>query len=342
MTPLTSLQDVCIAGLATLDAPHRVLSADIGEQLAPTLVRLGLDSHTLETLTGIVARRFWDDGVQPSSVAARAGVLAMRDAHIDKSQVGLLINTSVCKDYIEPSVASLVHGLLGLSPDCQNFDVGNACLGFLDAMRIAGLMIEQRRVDYALIVNGEGSRYITEQTVQRLLAAGTNFETFRRNFAALTLGSGAVAMVLAHAGLVPRGPRLLGSVQQTASQHSRLCLGQPDEMTADPQQLLVAGLQLAGRTFSKYFTATGSSVHDIDHLVIHQISAKHTDQFIKRLQARNESVYRLYPEFGNLGPASVPTVLSKLVEEGKIARGNRVVLAGIGSGLNCAVMGVEW
>lgn len=335
-------ENVSIAGLAHIDAPHRIPSAELGQQLSPTLMRLGLHPDMLEHLSGIVARRFWDVDTQPSQVAARAGELAIQDAGIDKRQIGLIINTSVCKDYIEPSTASLVHGLLGLPPDCQNFDIGNACLAFVNAMQVAGLMIERRMIDYALIVDGEGSRFITEQTVQRLQNPGTDMQTLRDNFAALTLGSGAAAMVLGHSDLVPDGHRLVSGVTQAASQHNRLCLGQPDEMITDAHGLLVAGLELVGQTFPKFFEQTQTTVHDIDHLVIHQVSMTHTNRFIDLIEADSDKVYRVYPEYGNIGPAGIPIVLSKTVQEGNLSRGDWVVLGGIGSGLNCSVMGISW
>ena len=84
---------------------------------------------------------------------------AILNAGIDRSQLGILLNTSVCRDYIEPSVACLVHGNLGLSPECMNFDVGNACLAFLNGMEIIGNMIERGQVDYGIVVDGEGSRF---------------------------------------------------------------------------------------------------------------------------------------------------------------------------------------
>jgi acyl-CoA:acyl-CoA alkyltransferase len=190
---LRQFEKVSIQGLAYVDAPHRVTSAELSGRLSPVLQRFGLRPDLLESLTGITARRFWDPGVQPSTVAAMAGERALEQAGIGREQVGVLISTSVCKDYIEPSVASLVHHKLKLRAECLNFDLGNACLAFLDAMTVAGNMIERGQVDYALIVDGEGSRYINEVTIERLNREETTPQQFRDNFATLTLGSGAVA-----------------------------------------------------------------------------------------------------------------------------------------------------
>ena len=243
--------NVSIVGLAHVDAPHRVTSMEIGERLSPILKRLGLGPDLIESLTGIVARRFWNEGVPPSEVAALAGERVLTETKVDRSRIGVIISTSVCKDYIEPSMACLVHGALGLSPDCMNFDVGNACLAFLNGMEIAACMIERGQIEYGLVVDGESSRFAVESTIKRLLEPTANEQTFRDNFATLTLGSGGAAMLLARSALAPNGHRLLGSVTLAASEHNRLCLGQPDCMITDASALLVAGLELAKKNLGQ-------------------------------------------------------------------------------------------
>ena len=159
--------------------------------------RLGIRDDLLEEVSGIGARRFWKVGTQPSDAATLAAEKALEDAGIDREKIGVIINTSVCRDYLEPSTACIVHGNLGLSENCLNFDVGNACLAFLNGMDIAARMIERAEVEYALIVDGESSRPITEATIERLLGPDIKEEQFRAEFASLTLGSGAAAMVIA-------------------------------------------------------------------------------------------------------------------------------------------------
>lgn len=335
-------ENVSIQGLAYLDAPHRVTSAELSERLAPMSKRFGLKSDLLESLTGIVARRYWDEGVQPSEVAAQAGELALANSGVPREKIGVLISTSVCKDYIEPSVASLVHNRLGLSTECLNFDLGNACLAFLNAMTVAGNMIERGQIDHALIVDGEGSRFITEATIERLNRPETTPQQFRDNFASLTLGSGAAAMVLSRSDLAPSGHRFLGGVSLAATQHSGLCRGQVDEMITDASSLLVAGLELAAQTYVKAKRELGWEDNSLDEYVLHQVSATHTMKLSEVLRLDRDKIHAIYPEFGNIGPASVPIVLAKAVEQGRVTAGKRVGLLGIGSGLNCAMMEIVW
>ena len=335
-------QNVSVIGIAHVDAPHRITSADLENQLSPIIERIKARPDIIQSLTGIVARRFWEPGRQPSEAATMAAEKAILNAGIDKSQLGILLNTSVCRDYIEPSVACLVHGNLGLGAECMNFDVGNACLAFLNGMEIIGNMIERGQVDYGIVVDGEGSRFVVEATIQRLLASGCDEETFRANFATFTLGSGGAAMVLARSDLAPNGHRLLGGVSLAATRHKDLCHGQMDSMQTDAGALLVAGLELASTTFKKAVKDLGWRPDHLDQFILHQVSAVHTAKLISLLGLDDNKVFKTFPEYGNVGPAAIPITLSKAVDEGRIEKGDRVALMGIGSGLNCTMMEVRW
>lgn len=335
-------ENVSILSLSYVDAPHRVTTRELEDRLAPMLRRLGIRPRFLERLTGIRARRFWDTGVWPSTAATHAAEQAIQRAGIDRSRIGILISTSVSKDYVEPSVACFVHGNLELSPQCLNFDVGNACLAFLNGIHIAATLIDRGQVEYALIVDGENSRYAVEQTIDRLLDPATDVKTFKERFATLTLGSGAAAMVLARADLAPAGHRLVGGISMAATQYNHLCVGQHDYMKTDARGLLHAGMELAKKAYPRFLQALSYGPSDLGHLILHQVSRPNTEAAIRTLDLDADAVYRLYPEYGNIGPAGIPIALAKSCEEGNIAAGDRVALMGIGSGLNCAILAIDW
>jgi 3-oxoacyl-[acyl-carrier-protein] synthase III len=334
--------NVSILSLAHVDAPHRVTSAALSDRLAPALSRLGMRADVLESASAIVARRYWDEGVTPSQAATMAAEKALAAAGIDRARVGMLVSTSVCRDFIEPSVACLVHGNLGLSPDCLNFDIGNACLAFLNGMQIVGNMIERGQIDYGLIVDGESAKYIQDVTIERLLRPETTTKEFRDQFATLTLGSGAAAMVLCRSDLAETKHRFIGSVAKAATEHNQLCRGQVDKMETDAKTLLFAGLALASDTWAQAQKDLGWKADELGEFVLHQVSGPHTRLLCETLGLPPEKVLAIYPEFGNIGPASVPIVLSKAVESGRVKAGTRVALMGIGSGLNCSMAEVVW
>ena len=335
-------QNVSIAGLAHIDAPHTLTSKAINEQLQPTLDRLGIKTDVLSDIAGIHARRLWDDETLSSDVATLAGRKALLDAGIDASQVGLLVNTSVSRDYLEPSTASIVSGNLGVGEDCQNFDVANACLAFINGMDIAARMIERGEIDYALVVDGETANLAYKKTLERMQAPDLTEEQFRNELATLTLGCGAAAMVMSRSELTPDAPRYKGGVTKSATQWNHLCRGNLDRMVTDTRMLLIEGLKLAQKTFVAAKVALGWAVDELDQFVIHQVSQPHTQAVVKAFGIDPKKVMTIFGEHGNIGPASVPIVLSKLKELGRLKKGDRIALMGIGSGLNCSMAEVVW
>jgi 3-oxoacyl-[acyl-carrier-protein] synthase-3 len=294
-------KNVSIAGLAHVDAPHTLTSADINEQLKPTLQRLGIKTDVLGDIAGIHARRLWDDDQLASDVATLAARKALADAGVPAEKIGLLVNTSVSRDYLEPSTASIVSGNLGLGENCQNFDVANACLAFINGMDIAARMLERGEIDYALVVDGETANLAYKKTMERMTAPDVTEEQFRNELATLTLGCGAAAMVMSRAELTPDAPR-----------------------------------------YKAAKLALGWAVDELDQFVIHQVSQVHTAAFIKAFGIDPKKVLTIFGEHGNIGPASVPIVLSKLKELGRLKKGDRIALLGIGSGLNCSMAEVVW
>ena len=335
-------KNVSIAGLAHVDAPHTLTSQDINEQLKPTLQRLGIKTDVLGDIAGIHARRLWDDDQLASDVATLAARKALADAGVPAEKIGLLVNTSVSRDYLEPSTASIVSGNLGLGENCQNFDVANACLAFINGMDIAARMLERGEIDYALVVDGETANLAYKKTMERMTAPDVTEEQFRNELATLTLGCGAAAMVMSRAELTPDAPRYKGGVTRAATQWNSLCRGNLDRMVTDTRMLLIEGLKLAQKTFVAAKIALGWVVDELDQFVIHQVSQVHTQAFIKAFGIDPKKVLTIFGEHGNIGPASVPIVLSKLKQLGRLKKGDRIALLGIGSGLNCSMAEVVW
>ncbi len=334
--------NVVIKSVVHVEPPHRITSEEVAEVLAPTFKRLRVPGNPLIDLAGIHERRFWDDGMMPSDGATLAARNALAAADVDPKQIGILINTSVSRDFLEPSTACMVHGNLKLADTCQSFDVGNACLAFINGMNIAAHMLERGEIDYALIVNGENSREINEITIQRLLGAKVTRKQFKSEFATLTLGSGSAAMIMSRGDLENDGHQYRGGVARAATQFNNLCRGWNHQMWTDTKSLLIEGMKLAGLTFTAARQMMGWVVQELDHVVIHQVSKVHTENFIRAFGADPAKVYRIFPFLGNIGPASIPTVMARLIQEDRVKRGDRMALMGIGSGLNCAMAEVVW
>ena len=335
-------KNVAIAGLAHIDAPITLTSDQINLELKPTMERLGIKTDVLQDIAGIKSRRMWDGDLQASDVATMAAEKALLDAGVDRNKIGLLVNTSVSRDFLEPSTASIVSGNLGLADHCLNFDIANACLAFMSGMDVAGRMLERGEVDYALVVDGETANMVYEKTLARMKNPDLTEEQFRSELASLTLGCGAAAMVLSRVELVPDAPRYRGGVSRSATEWNTLCRGNLDRMVTDTRMLLIEGMKLAAKTFAAARLAMGWAVEEIDEFVVHQVSRVHTDTMIKAFNIDPKKVMTIFHEHGNIGPASVPIVLSKLRDMGRLKKGQRIALLGIGSGLNCSMAEVVW
>ena len=221
-------ESVHIEALGHALPEERVTSDALEEAIAPVYEALGLHVGRLELMSGIRERRFWPPGTRPSSVAAVAGEQALARSGIDRGRLGCLVHASVCRDFLEPATASVVHARLELAPTCQAFDLSNACLGFANALLLVGGMIERGEIEAGLIVAGEDGRPLVEETL-RVLSSGdpVSRDELKAAYASLTIGSGAVACVLTHESLSRTNHRLLGGTAliPTATSDAQSCAG---------------------------------------------------------------------------------------------------------------------
>jgi 3-oxoacyl-[acyl-carrier-protein] synthase-3 len=198
-------------------------------------------------------------------------------------------------------------------------------------------------IQHALIVDGEGAQDAVLSTIKRLQSADTTMEQFRDNFATLTLGSGAAAMLLSHSSVSRSGHRLNGVVSLAATEHNQLCVGMPDYMKTDAQALLIAGVKLAAETWQLAQEQIPNwSDANIACYATHQVGSRHTAAVSEAMGVTPEKLYLNFPVLGNIGPAALPISLAQAEEAGRIVRGDQVGLLGIGSGLNCSMMSVIW
>jgi 3-oxoacyl-[acyl-carrier-protein] synthase-3 len=336
---------VRIEALRHVMPPHRVTSATLEEELKETYERCSIPMGLIEGLVGVKARRFWDEGVSIDGLATDVVKLVVEAR--PELPIGMIISTSVCKDYIEPSVAALVAGALGFPPECVTFDVANACLGFMTGIDLAARRIETGEIDAAVVVAAESSRHVTRATVDRLKQPSTTQAEFREAMPTLTLGSAAVAMLLVHERHATTNHRVNGMVTLGDPTSSRICLGTPEWMKTDGQALLKNGVELAARTWAVAAERFGWSMAAIDQFLCHQVGARHMAALAKRLEMPAERAFLTFPELGNTGPAAVPMAMS-LAASGwefsppTIGDGSRLSLMGIGSGLTVSMMDITW
>lgn len=322
------------------EAPPRIISSEeIESRLSPLYERLNLPLGRLKLMTGIRERKFWEDQKEKPSQGA---IRASKKLAESLNDIDALFYTGVCRDRLEPATASYVHAGLGLSNKALAIDLSNACVGFLNGIFFAKEMIASRAIKRALIVASENGESLLENTIHTLLTAPLNRQSIKPYFANLTIGAGAVAMVISTEEALLKKP--IGELKtfhyqnDTSSVH--LCEGEEASvngeisysMSTDSEALLKAGLALAKNTWSGFKQKCGEVI--FDKILTHQVGKQHALGLYEAIEASQEKGFFTYPEWGNVGSVSLPLTLASYLENNN-PLSERIALLGIGSGLTC-------
>lgn len=339
---------VCVHEFGFVLPPVELSSAAIEEQLRPVYERLKLPAGRLELMTGIGARRLWEEGTRPSDGATEAGRLALARSGVPKEAISCLLFTSVSRDMMEPATAAFVHRSLGLPDSCLLFDISNACLGFLDGMVMLANMLELGQVDAGLVVAGETAEDLVRSTLAHLLAdTSLTRKSIKPLFASLTIGSGAVAVVLTRRDFADSGHSLCGGACQAGTRYNDLCQGgqnaeQGTLMSTDSEQLLEKGIETAALCWQEFQQTLGWGAADIDRFFCHQVGRAHAQRLFSTLQLDPARNFETLPYLGNVGSVSAPITMALGIEQGALVPGQRAALLGIGSGINSLMLGIDW
>lgn len=341
-------KDVCLNSFGYELPPREVTSVELEERLSPVYQRLKLPPGRLELMSGIRARRFWQPGTRPSEAAALAGRKAIVASGVDPGEIDCLLFTSVCRDMMEPATATFVHRTLGISRECQVFDISNACLGFLNGMIVLANMIEMGQVRRGLIVAGETAEGLVESTIRHLLEAKSlTRKSIKPLFASLTIGSGAVALVMEDRRLRDTGHYLAGSACQANTTYNDLCQGgqnaeQGTLMSTDSEVLLEKGVATAARCWERFLQKLAWEKESIDRFFCHQVGRAHAQLLFQTLALDPARNFETLAALGNVGSVSAPITMALGIEQGFLRPGERAALLGIGSGINSLMLGIEW
>ncbi|MSU45964.1 MAG: 3-oxoacyl-ACP synthase III [Lacunisphaera sp.] len=338
----------CIESLAAVLPDETWTSSGLEERLRPLYERLKLPAGRLELMTGIKERRMWPAGTKPSDASAKAGKALLKQSSVKPGQVEVFIHCAVSRDMLEPATASFAHHKIGLGPHAQIFDLSNACLGFLNGLVALGAMIDAGQIRCGMVVAGENGRPLVEQTIEHLLTAPLSRNDIKPFFANLTIGSGAVAAIVCHEDMLPAGPkhRLLAGACLAATQHSELCQGDTAgvglAMQTDSEQLLLAGVEVAVETWGLFEQVTGWTRATPQCFICHQVGSTHRRRLYETVGLDLGKDFSTFEALGNTGSAALPTALALAVESGVLKSGDKAALLGIGSGINCLMLAVEW
>jgi 3-oxoacyl-[acyl-carrier-protein] synthase-3 len=338
-------QHVCIESFGYVLPEEIVTSDDLERGLAPAYERLRLPAGRLELMTGIRERRFFPPGASIGALSAESGRRALHAAQFDPQCVGALIHGSVCRDYLEPATACSVHHDLGLPTDCLVSDASNACLGILSGMLHVANMIELGQIRAGLVVGTECGRTLVETTINRINGDhAIGRREVKELFASLTIGSASVAVLLCDRDTSRTQNKLKGGVVRAHTHEHSLCQseGLDEFMRTDSEQLLRAGAAAADDAFDGFLNELGWSRKELSKTICHQVGAAHRKLLFETLALDEDIDYATFETLGNTGAVALPITMALAAEAGRLERGDCVAMLGIGSGINCQMLGVEW
>lgn len=332
-------------------APVVVTSTELEARLAPLYQTLRISPGQLAALTGITERRWWPEQFTLSDGAIAAARKALAKTQLAAADIQTLIYAGVCRENFEPATACAVAAALGIAPDAFIYDISNACLGVLNGIIDIANRIELGQITAGMVVSCETAREINEVMIQKMLSTPT-MAMFTQTLATLTGGSGAVAVILTHKSIsAEKRRRLLGATAQAAPQHHKLCrwgLTQTPEgfctpfMTTDSVSVLKYGVELGTRTWQAFLKALSWTPEQVDKIICHQVGHGHRNTILKELSIAADKDFSTYPYLGNIGTVSLPLTAALAEQRQFLKPGDRVGFLGIGSGLNCLMLGLEW
>ncbi len=333
--------DISLKAISYAQPDEFVTSDQIEKDLAAVYDRLKLPYGRIEMQTGIQSRGVFHDKT-PSTIAAQAGTNLFAQTDINASEVDVLIYAGVCRDFLEPSTASVVHHLLGLREDCLSFDLSNACLGVLSATTVASQFINNGQAANVLIVTGENSKPLLTQTIKTLLDDKyLTRKSIKKYFANFTIGSAGVAMLVGKKGEGVADFSYASALSDTSA-HT-LCQGDGSTdslvMETNSEELMQRGVALAYKNWQLFKEHQKKST---DHFICHQVGIQHQKFLYQKLELDFAKDISSFQKYGNTGSAALPLTLALAVEQNKFKSGEHISLLGIGSGLHTTMMELIW
>jgi 3-oxoacyl-[acyl-carrier-protein] synthase III len=319
-----------ITGTGSHLPPRRLSNADLARDLAERGIETS-DNWIVER-TGIRARHFADDGVACSDLALAAAQAALQAARRTASEVDLIIVATSTPDMIFPSTACILQQKLGVH-GCPAMDVQAVCSGFVYALTVADALIRTGSAKCALVIGAE--------VFSRIL-------DFNDRTTCVLFGDGAGAVVLEAsnepgilASELHADGRYVGILCTPGTVAGGKVLGDPLLKMDGPAvfKLAVGVLEDAARAV---LTKAGKTEADIDFLIPHQANIRIMQSTARKLKLGADKLIVTVDEHGNTSAASIPLALDVAVRDGRIRRGHKLLLEGVGGGFTWGAVLLEY
>ncbi len=332
-------------------APIVVTSTELESRLQPVYDALHIAPGQLEALTGIRERRWWKPNTPISHGAIAAAKKSLQERNISPEDIGAVVYAGVCREHYEPATACQVAAALGVKGNAAIYDTSNACLGVLNGVLDIANRIELGQIRAGLVVACESSREINEIMIKQMVD-NPSMELFTKSLATMTGGSGAAAVLLTDGSFTPsRRPKLIGGVNIAEPQYHELCRwgiksDSPENhvpyMQTDAVAVMKHGVELGKRTWDTFASELDLTTDKIDKVICHQVGEAHQKLILQTIGISPEKDFTSFEFLGNMGTVSLPITAAIAKERDFLLPGDFVGFLGIGSGLNCLMMGIQW
>ena len=310
-----------VLGTGSYLPPDRVTN----QQFADRLAKEGIETSDewIVARTGIHARHFAAPDVTTSDLALEASRRAIEVAGIDPQSIDLIIVATSTPDFVFPSTACLLQNKLGIKNGGAAFDVQAVCSGFAYAMATADSFIRSGQHRTALIVGAE--------TFSRIL-------DFKDRTTCVLFGDGAGAVILS----ASEEPGVLGSALHADGSYSNI-LCTPGNVNRgvidgsaflhmDGQAVFKLAVNVLEKVAIEALAKANLAPEQIDWLIPHQANIRIMTSTCRKLGLPQERMVVTVDQHGNTSAASIPLALDTAVRDGRIQRGQHVLIEGVGGG----------
>lgn len=273
------------------------------------------------TRTGIRERRVAGPNENVATMGFHAAQKAIEMAGIDKNDIGLIIVATTSSSHAFPSSACMIQQQLGIK-DCPAFDLAAACAGFTYALSVADQYIKNGAVKHALVIGADALTRTLDPTDR-----GT----------VILFGDGAGAVLLGQsetAGIISTHLHADGSFGKllTLGYQDREHQEQPAYLTMAGNEVFKVAVTELAHIVEETLEANGIDRSELDWLVPHQANLRIISATAKKLHMGMDKVVVTLDRHGNTSAASVPTALDEAVRDGRIQRGQLILLEAFGGG----------
>ncbi|WP_110043277.1 beta-ketoacyl-ACP synthase III [Paenibacillus cellulosilyticus] len=313
--------------------PERVLTNAELEQMVET------NDEWIVTRTGIRERRLAAPDQATSDLALQASKEALRSAGLTAEDIDLIIVATITPDMFFPSTACLLQDKLG-AKKAAAFDLSAACSGFIYSLATASSMIATGMYKHALVVGAECLSRITDYTDRNtciLFGDGAGAVVLGpveegRGFKSFELGAdGSGGELLCISGGGSRLPATAASIDE--KKHFIHMAG---------NDVFKFAVRIMGSAAEEALRKAGLEKSDIDLLVPHQANIRIINSAINRLDLPEDKCMINLDKYGNMSAASIPVALAEAVEQGRVNKGDTIVLVGFGGGLTWGASVLNW